>query len=261
MFHRHLKGWETIGTLTDHAPGEREEFSLPVFYEKLAKWIAVDDQASVLVHIFIAKTYGYFQSLDVVDCPELRDLLLFIGTELDDKDIPHRTKLSEIITTQFKAEYAKMVLEIQVCYLAFGFLRCSYSDNLQNALSRVSFTDDIWTRQNLNSHLAITAHYIVKDANGHLVLKTRLVAFRRMEGSHTGQNIGQLFVQVLKEIGCLHKVSRELTYSRVLTKHPFVQVGMITCDNASNNNTGMAEICDELSRIGIPFNVDGNRIR
>ncbi|KAJ6539736.1 hypothetical protein B0H19DRAFT_910393, partial [Mycena capillaripes] len=61
---------------------------------------------------------------------------------LEDEDLPHRTKLSEIITTQFKTQYAKMVLEIQ------------------NALSRVSFTDDIWSRQNLDAHLAITAHYI-----------------------------------------------------------------------------------------------------
>ncbi|KAJ6615846.1 hypothetical protein B0H10DRAFT_1949585 [Mycena sp. CBHHK59/15] len=44
VYHRHLKGWETIGTSPTLAPGEREEFSLPVFYEKLAKWIAVDDQ-------------------------------------------------------------------------------------------------------------------------------------------------------------------------------------------------------------------------
>ncbi|KAJ7440177.1 hypothetical protein FB451DRAFT_1344143 [Mycena latifolia] len=36
---------------------------------------------------------------------------------------------------------------------------------------------------------------------------------------------------------------------------------MTTCDNASNNNTGMTEICTELSCIGIPFDVEGNRIR
>jgi hypothetical protein len=29
------------------------------------------------------------QSVDVVECPELRDLLLFIGIQLEDEDIPH----------------------------------------------------------------------------------------------------------------------------------------------------------------------------
>jgi hypothetical protein len=42
---KQLKGWETIGASTQTAPGEREEFSIPGFYDRLVKWIAVDDQA------------------------------------------------------------------------------------------------------------------------------------------------------------------------------------------------------------------------
>ncbi|KAJ6542329.1 hypothetical protein DFH09DRAFT_874064, partial [Mycena vulgaris] len=61
---------------------------------------------------------------------------------LDDGDIPHRTKLSQLISTRFHAEYTAMIREIQ------------------NALGRVAFTDDVWSRGNLDSHLAITAHYI-----------------------------------------------------------------------------------------------------
>ncbi|KAJ6475550.1 hypothetical protein C8R45DRAFT_1102828 [Mycena sanguinolenta] len=170
---KHLKGWETIGALTQTTAGEREEFSLPGFYERLVKWIA---------------------SIDVVDCPELRDLLLFVGAGLEDEDIPHRIEMAQLIATRLEVD-----------------------------------------RGNLVSHLAFAAHYIVRDASGYLVLKTPLVAFRRMEGSHTSENIGKVFVQVLKEIGCLHKV------------------GMITCDNASDNNTGMVQIRDELKAIDIPF--------
>ncbi len=40
-----------------------------------------------------------------------------------------------------------------------------------------------------------------------------------------------------------------------------VQIGMITLDNASNNNTMMEEMASELGKLDIPFNVDGNRIR
>ncbi|KAJ7894905.1 hypothetical protein B0H14DRAFT_2334213, partial [Mycena olivaceomarginata] len=71
--------------------------------------------------------------------------LLFIGAQLEDEDIPHCTKLSQLISTRFNIEYTAMI------------------DEIQNSLGRVSFTDDIWTRVNLDSHLAITAHYIVKD--------------------------------------------------------------------------------------------------
>ncbi|KAJ6602747.1 hypothetical protein DFH09DRAFT_867583, partial [Mycena vulgaris] len=61
---------------------------------------------------------------------------------LEDEDIPHRTKLAQLIATRFGAEYNTMIQEIQ------------------NSMGRVSFTDDIWTRINLDSHLAITGHYI-----------------------------------------------------------------------------------------------------
>lgn len=145
------------------------------------------------------------QSLDVVDCPELRDLLLFIGAQLEDGDIPHRTKLSQLISTRFHIEYTAMIKEIQVRKY---FSRNLFVNSLhQNSLGRIALTDDVWSRVNLDSHLAITAHYIIKDSNGNLVLKTQLVAFRRLQGSHTGENLGKVFVQVMKEIGCLHKVS------------------------------------------------------
>ncbi|KAJ7039415.1 hypothetical protein C8F04DRAFT_926993, partial [Mycena alexandri] len=71
--------------------------------------------------------------------------LLFIGTELDDRDIPHRTKLSELISERFKCEWARMV------------------DEIKNSLGRVSATDDIWSRQNLESYMAVTVHYTAKD--------------------------------------------------------------------------------------------------
>ena len=49
-----------------------------------------------------------------MDCPELRNLLLYISVDLDDGDIPHRTKLSELITTAFQWEYQDMINDIKV---------------------------------------------------------------------------------------------------------------------------------------------------
>ena len=59
------------------------------------------------------------QSINVVDCPELRDLLLFIGAELQEKDIPHRTKLAQLITERFQIEYKQILKELEVCFLIF----------------------------------------------------------------------------------------------------------------------------------------------
>jgi hypothetical protein len=55
--------------------------------------------------------------------------------------------------------------------------------------------------------MAITAHYMARDLkNGCLVLKSQLIAFRLMEGSHTGANIANTFLKVVDELGIAHKV-------------------------------------------------------
>jgi hypothetical protein len=55
-----------------------------------------------------------YQSIDVVDSPELRELLLYVSPHFDKVDIPHRTKLSELITADFKREYLAMLKDIEV---------------------------------------------------------------------------------------------------------------------------------------------------
>lgn len=50
--------------------------------------------------------------------------------------------------------------------------------------------------------------------------------------------------------------SQSADFLRILTYTYLPQIGMITMDNASNNNTMMQEIADELRVMGIPFDVD-----
>jgi hypothetical protein len=57
--------------------------------------------------------------------------------------------------------------------------------------------------------MAITAHYCLEaDIGGKkkLTLRSHLIAFRHLEGSHTGQNIAKVFLGVLKEFNIAHKV-------------------------------------------------------
>ena len=72
---------------------------------------------STIDHIF----YHGLQSINVVDCPELQALLLFIGAELQEKDIPHRTKLAELIMERFHIEYKKILEELEVHFSFFFF--------------------------------------------------------------------------------------------------------------------------------------------
>lgn len=45
---------------------------------------------------------------------------------------------------------------------------------------------------------------MARDAFGHLILKTLLIAFRYVEGSHSGANLGRYYVQILEEMQILH---------------------------------------------------------
>lgn len=57
-----------------------------------------------------------YQSINVIDCAELRDLLLYLGTELEEKDLPHRTKLTELIRQRFRVEYENLIKELGVFF-------------------------------------------------------------------------------------------------------------------------------------------------
>jgi hypothetical protein len=53
----------------------------------------------------------FLQSLNVVECSEFRQLLLLLREDLQDKDIPHRTKIREAIIKAWEA-YFKVLKEV-----------------------------------------------------------------------------------------------------------------------------------------------------
>ncbi|KAL1732077.1 hypothetical protein EV714DRAFT_190131, partial [Schizophyllum commune] len=77
----------------------------------------------------------------------------------------------------------------------------------QNAMGRISFTLDIWSRGNLQPYMAVTAHYMARDKNGSDVLRSTLIAFRYLPCSHTGKNIADAFMSVLDDLKICHKAS------------------------------------------------------
>jgi hypothetical protein len=50
--------------------------------------------------------------------------------------------------------------------------------------------------------MCITAHF----HNGHRRQVNRLIAFRVIEGSHTGGHLAETFFEVMEEFGIVHKV-------------------------------------------------------
>ncbi|KAJ3803987.1 hypothetical protein F5876DRAFT_2625, partial [Lentinula aff. lateritia] len=67
---------------------------------------------------------------------------------LEESDIPHCTKLSELIDKRFKSEYNKVI------------------DEIRNSLGRLAITGDIWSRINLEGYLAIIISYLHRKPSG-----------------------------------------------------------------------------------------------
>jgi hypothetical protein len=128
--------------------------------------------------------------------------MLFLGDgKIEDKDLPHRTKLTQLILD----EYAKEMVTIRGA--------------LATAVGRVSLTSDLWSDTNLTSHMAVTAHYISRDPiTRRLRYEAGLVAFRAISGQHSGANIAEHLFAVIKDLGILHKVSLVETDS-ILNPH------------------------------------------
>lgn len=49
-----------------------------------------------------------------MECEEFRDLLTFVSEQLSDRDIPHRTKVTEEIMKRYRLEKGNLKADMQV---------------------------------------------------------------------------------------------------------------------------------------------------
>ncbi|CAB5351658.1 unnamed protein product [Rhizophagus irregularis] len=119
----------------------------------------------------------------------------------------------------------------------------SYHINIQNILQntpgKISFALDAWTSPNVIGFLGITGHYIDADWN----IKDILVDFVNLSGSHSGENMANMFVTCLKE-------------KKILTK-----ILAIAADNAANNNTFLKSLEQTCVENHIAFHHKENHVR
>lgn len=52
--------------------------------------------------------------MNAIECPELRALLLYLGSDLTDTQIPHRTKLTNLIVRRYVEEHEKLLADVKV---------------------------------------------------------------------------------------------------------------------------------------------------
>ncbi|CAI5962776.1 unnamed protein product [Closterium sp. NIES-65] len=82
---------------------------------------------------------------------------------------------------------------------------------------RVSLSLDIWTSENHTAFMCVTVHWITSDFR----LRSGILDFVQLEGSHTGSLIAQTLERILTEAGL-----QDVVFA-------------VTTDNAENNNKAM----------------------
>ncbi|KAF5325875.1 hypothetical protein D9611_000971 [Ephemerocybe angulata] len=168
------------------------------------------------------------QAGNVLDNSFFRRVVLYLGEgKITDSDLLHRTQASNLILKRYDEEIERTKAE------------------LKGSPGRISFSTDLWSDPRLRSFMAVTAHYIVRDPDdgGRLKMRCGLIAFRHISGQHTGVNLAKEFFSILQGLGISHKI------------------GIITMDNASNNDTFMKGLQDLLEVEGYAFDEKGNRVR
>jgi hypothetical protein len=75
----------------------------------------------------------------------------------------------------------------------------------------VSFTTDMWSDPDLKQYMAITAHWLelVKLQGGQtkLTLRTDLIGFVRVHGSHVGEKLAKVFFFIINRVRLVTKVT------------------------------------------------------
>jgi hypothetical protein len=96
--------------------------------------------------------------------------------------------------------------------------------HLGNSKSRVHISFDLWTSPNSYAILGIMAHYVNQDLRN----ESALLGFKRVKGSHSGENMAAAMAPVLEEFGVVPKL------------------GVFVADNAQANDLAIVDVLKEL---------------
>ena len=164
--------------------------SVEKFKELLIRWI-------VYCHI------AFFQ----LENQYFRELLLFLNPAL----LNHLPKAARTIRSWVMNAFISKKQQLR--------------EDLYHSRSRISISFDLWTSPNPYAILGVVAMWI--DATGKR--RVTVLGMRRICGEHTGENLGSVVLELLKEYNIVGD-----------------QIGYFMLDNASSNDTAVEFILKEL---------------
>uniref|UniRef100_A0A0D2YFF6 HAT C-terminal dimerisation domain-containing protein n=1 Tax=Fusarium oxysporum (strain Fo5176) TaxID=660025 RepID=A0A0D2YFF6_FUSOF len=121
----------------------------------------------------------------------------------------------------------------------FEVKKGAISCQLEKAVTKISFSFDMWTFPNRYAFLGLHAHYL--DAS--YQVQSRLLALRRVWGAHSGDNQATTIYDIFGEYGIRDRI------------------GAGVCDNVSSNDTCLASLYRQLSPAMAEEDIRNNRTR
>jgi hypothetical protein len=102
---------------------QQDEFNEENFHRGLLTFIVANDQVRDLWSFYIhyAQLIPNCKSLNVVECPEFRRLILLLRSDLNDSQVPRRTKMRELVLRAWSQYFQVLRRDLAVCLPLFFF--------------------------------------------------------------------------------------------------------------------------------------------
>jgi hypothetical protein len=205
--HRLLIGIESSDgdNEADHSePSPRRQKTLQ---ESLRKALVTKTTGQLFRNTLLGWLVGANIPLSGIEHPLFRQLLCLLNKDLLQELLPHS---GDTVRAWMKAEF-----EAEKELLKNELARSPYKKHL---------TFDLWTSPNQYALLGITVHFVDHSQQ----LQFRLLALKRIFGSHGGENLGPVLQGVIEDFAL------------------FETIGYLTADNADSGNSAARELFQAL---------------
>jgi len=181
-------------------------------------------------------------------------------------DLPSRKQTRGEIIRMFKDHMTALKERLNVSAGFFAHLIGRFRLTifpLQSKLvsGEISLTCDAWQASNSDAYFAVTGHWIEETSPGKWIKQSALFGFTQMNCAHDGRTLGQALYTICQHLNIVSKVTW-ISSSTVFIFLIIFQIGHITCDNASNNETMLQEFawCYHF-KTGVKFDIKHWHIR
>jgi hAT family C-terminal dimerisation region/BED zinc finger len=148
-------------------------------------------------------------AFNIVTNPEFRAFIMYLNSQAEEFLTKGASGVKRWVMRQYHSLKSSTVIPV-----------------LRKARTKIHISCDLWTSPNSKAILGITAQFINEGG----ILQSLVLGMKEVVGEHTGENIAQYVIEVLKDYGIVHNL------------------GYFTMDNAPDNDTMMTALSLILRR-------------